>query len=141
MQFRCVVQPLEHCNVWVGSKIVLVDMWIRKLREHLVVAGVGKSESVGPPRDTLFFLITKNLPLMCDCLPHEGEHRFSALGRSCPPEVMPQGVDILHASVFLVHERTIRPFEDLLPSQPVNHDHKNIPCLEFRWGFTLATNV
>jgi hypothetical protein len=69
---------------------------------------------------------------MCDHFPNERKHCFSALGRSWPPEITAQGLDILHASMFLVHERNIRPVKDLLPPQPIRYDQNNIACLEFK---------
>ena len=69
LQFRYAVQPFEHCNVRIGTKIVLINMRIRKPRDHFVVAGVGKCILVSHPRDTFFLLIAKNLPLMCERLP------------------------------------------------------------------------
>src|SRR5882762_9211364 len=141
MQFGYAVQPLEHGHVRIGAKIIFIDMWIGKPRDHLVVAGVGKSKLISYPRDAFLFLIAKYLPLTCDHFPNEGEHCFSALGRSWSPEITAQGVDVLYASVFLVHERIIRAFEDLLPPQPIRYDQNNIACLEFNCGFSLASNV
>ena len=56
-------------------------------------------------------------------------------------EIVAQHLDILDTPMFLVHERNIRPVKDVLPPQPVCYDQNNIARLEFKWGFSLASNV
>src|SRR4029077_6129304 len=72
---RLAREPLEDREVRIGIRIVAVDAGVRRSREHLVVAGVGKILAVGVVREAALRLVSEELAVLRDDAPEERQER------------------------------------------------------------------
>ena len=79
------VQPFEHADVGIGTKLIAGDRGVGKTHRHFVVTGIGKRNAVGHVGVTTLGAVAEYLALLRHRAPDEWEQQLAALLRRLAP--------------------------------------------------------
>ena len=127
---RPVIQVLQHGQIRVVPLGVRVDARIAETAEHLVIAGVGKLQTVGAADASLAGGVAEQLSLFGDGSPQKRHQSFPASGRRTAPVAALEAGQITNTAPFGIEERFVRTREHFLPTKAVQRDDEDI--LRFR---------